>query len=204
MLVARTSVLVLIVLLVGGCGSPSPQAATPTRPAATSAPTAQTVIPSDVPATAVSVSAPSPTVEPTAPIQTSEAATPVSCQATPPDQLGPFYVPGAPERTSVGQGYVLRGVVRSSADCAPIADAQVEFWMAGPDGEYDDDHRAAQFVDAAGAYTFESNSPPPYSGRPPHIHIRVSADGYETLVTQYYPAEGQTHGTFDLVLIPGN
>jgi len=202
MLVARTLVLALIVLLVGGCGSPDQQAATPTRPAAPSASTTPAVIPTDVPVTAAPVSAPSPTVEPTAPIQTSEPATPVSCEPTPPDQLGPFYVPGAPERTSVGQGHVLRGVVRSSADCAPIANAQVEFWMAGPDGEYDDDHRATLFADVSGAYRFESNFPPPYSGRPPHVHLRVSADGYQTLVTQYYPPDGQTEGAFDLVLIP--
>ncbi len=46
--------------------------------------------------------------------------------------------------------------------------------------------------------------PPPYSGRPPHIHLRVSADGYQTLVTQYYPADGRAEGAFDLVLVPAN
>jgi len=204
MRVARTSALLLIVLLVGGCGAPDQQAATPTRPAATPASTVPTVSPTDAPTTAAQVSVPSLTIEPTAPIQPDEAATPVSCEPTPPDQLGPFYVPGAPVRSSVGQGHVLRGVVRSSADCAPIANAQVEFWMAGPDGEYDDDHRATLFADASGAYRFESNFPPPYSGRPSHIHIRISAGGYETLVTQYYPADGQIDGTFDLVLIPVN
>jgi protocatechuate 3,4-dioxygenase beta subunit len=145
-----------------------------------------------------------PTVVPTGSPDATEAAIPESCEATLPDQEGPFYVPGAPERSSVGQGHVLRGVVRSSDGCAPIAGAQIEFWMAGPDGEYTDDYRATQFTDAAGAYRFESNFPPPYTGRPPHIHLRVSAEGFETLITQYYPAEGQTEGAFDLVLIPGN
>jgi len=118
--------------------------------------------------------------------------------------LGRSYVPGAPVRSSVGPGHVLRGAVRSGADCAPIVGAQIEFWLAGPNGQYDDDHRATMFADASGAYRFESNFPPSYSGRAPHIHVRVSSDGYETLVTQYYPADGQAEGTFDLVLIPAN
>lgn len=121
------------------------------------------------------------------------------CQPTEPDALGPFYKPGAPERTSVGQGYVLSGVVRSTS-CRPLAGAQLEFWLAGPDGNYDDAHRATLFSNESGEYRFESNFPPKYSFRPPHIHLRVSAPGYKTLVTQHYPQEGQSRGTFDLVL----
>ncbi len=69
-------------------------------------------------------------------------------------------------------------------------------------GQYDDEHRATVFSGNAGSYQFESNFPPSYSGRPPHIHVRVSAEGYGTLVTQHYPVQGQTEATFDLVLIP--
>jgi protocatechuate 3,4-dioxygenase beta subunit len=58
------------------------------------------------------------------------------------------------------------------------------------------------FSDASGAYRFESNFPPGYSGRPPHIHVRVSAAGFGTLVTQHYPKSGTTGAIFDLVLIP--
>jgi protocatechuate 3,4-dioxygenase beta subunit len=42
-----------------------------------------------------------------------------------------------------------------------------------------------------------------YGGRPPHIHVRVFAPGFQTLVTQHYPTAGQTEATFDLVLLPG-
>ena len=131
-----------------------------------------------------------------------ESAAQPACEPTRPDALGPFYVSDAPVRWSVGQGHVLTGVVRSSADCSPIAGAWLEFWLAGPNGQYDDDHRAMLFTDEAGGYWFESSFPPPYAGRPSHIHIRVSAEGYQTLVTQYYPAQGQTEGWFDLVLVP--
>ena len=90
----------------------------------------------------------------------------------------------------------------SSADCAPIAKAVIELWLTGPDGSYDDDHRGTIFSNDSGQYRFESNSPPAYSGRPPHIHIRVSANGFKTLVTQHYLTQGQTTGEFDIVLVP--
>lgn len=127
-----------------------------------------------------------------------------SCKPTSQDALGPFYKPNAPLRTSVGKGYVLSGLVKSSKDCSPIGGARIEFWLAGSDRQYDDDHRAAMLSDKSGAYRFESNFPPGYSGRPPHIHIRVTADGFKTLVAQHYPIKNQTQATFDLVMIPNN
>jgi protocatechuate 3,4-dioxygenase beta subunit len=133
------------------------------------------------------------------PVSGSWAAT---CTPTEPDMLGPFYKPDAPVRSSVGKGHVLKGVVRSSADCSPIPGAVLELWLAGPDGEYDDAHRATIIAEASGAYRFESSVPPTYYGRPPHIHLRVSAKGFKTLVTQHYPAYGKTEEVFDLVLAP--
>jgi protocatechuate 3,4-dioxygenase beta subunit len=124
------------------------------------------------------------------------------CKPTEPDALGPFYKPDAPVRASVGRGYLLKGVVMSSETCRPIPGARLEFWLAGPDGSYDDAHRATVYADASGAYQFESNFPPRYSFRPPHIHLKVSAEGFTTLVVQHYPQEGHTQGTFDLVLKP--
>ncbi len=126
--------------------------------------------------------------------------TPIACSPTQEDALGPFYVPGAPVRDSVGQGYVLSGVVRSAVDCLPLPGAQIELWLAGPDGQYSDAFRAALFAGEDGAYRFRSHGPPPYSGRPPHIHVRVTAPGYQTLVTQHYPSQGATSASFDLVL----
>jgi protocatechuate 3,4-dioxygenase beta subunit len=128
-----------------------------------------------------------------------------TCTPTEEDALGPFYKPDAPSRTSVGKGYVLQGVVRSSKDCGPVPVAMIELWLAGPDGEYDDAHRATIITDASAAYRFESNLPPPYYGRPPHIHLRVSAKGFKTLVTQHYPsagAAGAATAIFDIILVP--
>jgi len=125
-----------------------------------------------------------------------------TCRPTGPDMLGPFYKSGAPVRSAVGKGYIMTGMVKSARDCSPIKGARLEFWLVNPGGTYDDDHRATVFSDAAGTYRFESNVPKPYFGRPPHVHVRVSADGYKTLVTQHYPEEGKIRASFDLVLVP--
>ena len=125
-----------------------------------------------------------------------------SCTPTPADALGPFYKPGAPLRDSVGKGYVLSGKVMSASGCVPLAGSVIEFWLAGPEGDYLDAYRATMKAKPDGSYRFECAPPPPYERRPPHIHIRVTAPGHQTLVTQHYPASGTRSGFMDLVLIP--
>ena len=127
---------------------------------------------------------------------------PLKCTPTPADSLGPFYVPDAPVRAKVGEGYVLSGTVRSAVDCAAVNGAKIEFWLAGPSDSYDEDHRATLFADGSGNYRFESNFPPGYGNRSPHIHLRVSAVGFNTLVTQHYLEAGTSGASFDLVLVP--
>ena len=122
------------------------------------------------------------------------------CRATPPDALGPFYKPGAPLRARVGAGYVLRGRVLSARTCRPIARARIEFWLVNPRGQYDDAHRATVIARRKGGYRFQSNRPVAYGGRPPHIHVRVTARGFRTLVTQHYPRPGRSAAVFNLVL----
>ena len=126
---------------------------------------------------------------------------PANCKPTQPDMLGPFYEPGAPVRTSVGSGYVLSGAVLGAEECEPIPKARIEFWLANPRGEYDNAHRATVFAGQRGEFRFESNVPVSYESRPPHIHVRVRAHGYEELVTQHYPERGQKKANFDLVLV---
>jgi protocatechuate 3,4-dioxygenase beta subunit len=122
------------------------------------------------------------------------------CAPTRADALGPFYEPAAPVRRKVGTGYVLSGRVLTTG-CRPTARARIEFWLANPRGEYDDAHRATVVAARDGRYRFESNRPPSYESRPPHIHIRVSARGYRTLVTQHYPRGSRTSAVFNLVLV---
>lgn len=128
-----------------------------------------------------------------------------NCPPTKPDSLGPYYKPDAPIRSVLGTGYILTGTVRSAADCSIVPDARIEVWQVGPDGEYADAYRATLISDASGKYRLQTVRPPRYSlWRPPHIHIRVEAPGFETLVTQHYPEKEAAEGAFDLVLVLAN
>jgi len=204
------SVLITLLLLLSSCSQIQEPAPDPTRDLPLSAATEPATAPVSTPMTLTEtpvLEMPAGAITPTqgTTLAATEAAAPTlpaSCLPTPPDALGPFYEPGAPVRDKVGEGYLLSGVVRSSDGCAPIPGAQIEIWMAGPDGNYTDDYRAILFSDENGAYRFESHFPPPYSGRPPHHHLMVSAEGYQTLVTQHYPIQGETEATFDIVLVP--
>ena len=124
------------------------------------------------------------------------------CPPTEPDSLGPYYKSDSPMRSSVDKGYLLKGIVKSSADCSFVRGAKIDFYMNGPDVEYDDNHRATLYSDRNGNYIFESNFPKRYCWRPPHIHILVTANGFKKLITQHYPQKGNINGAFDLVLIP--
>jgi len=143
-----------------------------------------------------------PIVAKTHPPGSSTQASVEKCEPTRADYLGPFYKPDAPVRSTVGKGYILAGSVISSTNCAPISNARIEFWLTNSYGSYDDAHRATMFTNGVGDYRFESNFPPGYYGRPPHIHIRISVEGYKTLATQHYPARGESTGRFDIVLVP--
>lgn len=129
-------------------------------------------------------------------------ATQHQCTPTPEDEMGPFYRPGAPLRSKIGSGYLLTGTVKSAEDCSAIPAPLIEFWQAGPNGRYDDAHRAAIITDHSGEYRFETDFPGDYFTRPAHIHIRVTSAGFHPLTTQHYLRQGSVHAVFDLVLIP--
>lgn len=124
------------------------------------------------------------------------------CRPTASDSEGPFYTPSAPQRSSIGRGLVVTGVVRTAGSCAPVPQARIEWWQANPQGQYDDSHRATQTADGEGKFRFETNFPGIYPGRPPHLHVKVSAPGHRPLTTQLYPKPGQTELPFDFVLRP--
>jgi len=125
-----------------------------------------------------------------------------ACRPTAPDSEGPFYTTNAPERSSIGRGLVVTGVVRAVGSCAAIPRARIEWWQANALGQYDDAHRATQTADSEGKFRFETNVPGIYPGRPPHLHVKVSAPGHRPLTTQLYPTPGQTEIPFDFVLRP--
>ena len=112
-----------------------------------------------------------------------------------PDALSPSYRPGAPVREVVGQGHVLTGTVRSSRDCAPVAGARVELWPEIAGQGHPDGQRATVVTGADGGYRFQSDPPE-------HIHMLVSAEGFEPLASNRYHPEGRAAGRFDVLLTP--
>lgn len=133
----------------------------------------------------------------TAFLVTSEATNPASrsCRPTLDDGVSPSYVPNTPERTVVGSGHVVTGVVLSSENCQPIANAKLEFWPEEEGLGHPDTSRATFFTDENGFYRFECNLPE-------HIHMRISAPGYKTIGVNSYHPEGAAEGVFDIVLVP--
>jgi protocatechuate 3,4-dioxygenase beta subunit len=125
-----------------------------------------------------------------------------SCAPTRPDMLGPFYKPDAPERVGTGRGLVVTGSVRSTRECAPLPASRLEWWSADGHGEYRDELRATERADADGRYRYETERPGRYPGRPPHLHVKVTAPHHRTLVTQLYPKSTDTELSVDFVLVP--
>jgi protocatechuate 3,4-dioxygenase beta subunit len=124
-----------------------------------------------------------------------------ACSApTPEDIEGPFYKAGAPVRANLveagskAETMVLTGTVRS-ADCKPLANVSLDFWHANEQGEYDSAgyrYRGIVTTDSLGRYRLETNLPPPYAGRPRHIHVKVQRIGGRALTTQlYFPGESR-------------
>ncbi|HEX2565337.1 MAG TPA: intradiol ring-cleavage dioxygenase [Burkholderiales bacterium] len=120
---------------------------------------------------------------------------------TPEDIEGPFYKPGAPlkaslvEANSTAEKLIVTGLVLSMSACRPLAGVKLDFWHANDKGEYDAlgfRYRGIVETDAQGRYRLETNLPPPYMGRPRHIHVKTQTRGGPLLTTQlYFPGEAR-------------
>lgn len=123
------------------------------------------------------------------------------CSPTEPDVKGPFYLPGAPQRTVLaapeepGERILIRGRTLA-ADCqAPLAGALLDVWQADAKGHYHDENknyrlRGRMKTNDQGVYEFSSIRPGRYQleggFRPAHIHFTVSHPDCEPLTTQLY------------------
>jgi protocatechuate 3,4-dioxygenase beta subunit len=133
---------------------------------------------------------------------TGEATPAVSaCRPTLSQGGGPFETSGAPapRRSRIGTGHVLTGRILSYPGCRPVRGAVVEFWQESPNGVYDRRGRAAAVTGRLGTFRFEGPVQPG-GFRGPHIHIHVSAAGYEEFVTTYVLAAGERQGRITIVL----
>ena len=107
---------------------------------------------------------------------------------------GPFYTPETPRRDSlrepdtVGEPLVFEGLLLGH-DCRPLAGAVIDIWHADEHGRYDNRgfrYRGHQFADATGAFRIETIRPGHYTGRTPHIHVRVQGEATPLLTTQVF------------------
>lgn len=136
------------------------------------------------------------------------AQAPAAPRATPAQTEGPFYPVRLPAdadadllrngslRYARGEPAWVDGVV-SDLRGKPLAGAQVEIWQCDEAGHYHhpgDGGRADPAfqgfgrvtVGSDGRYRFRTIKPVAYSGRTPHIHVKVKLDRRELLTTQLY------------------
>ena len=119
--------------------------------------------------------------------------------ATTTDLLGPFFREDAPFRTdlrhpSKGQEQSINVIGQVFlSDCkTPAANALIDIWHCDEDQEYDMKSDAFKcrgrfYTDEEGKYEFQTVVPPPYGGRPKHIHYLVDqVEGHQQLITQLY------------------
>jgi protocatechuate 3,4-dioxygenase beta subunit len=127
---------------------------------------------------------------------------------TPSQTEGPFYPVSLPADSdgdllkngnvayAKGQAAWVEGTVTDLGG-APVAGAVVEIWQCDHAGHYHhpgDGGRADPAfqgfgkvtVGRDGRYRFRTLKPVPYSGRTPHIHVKVRLDRMELLTTQLY------------------
>ena len=120
------------------------------------------------------------------------------------DILGPFYRPGAPFRQNLnppdfsGEVLHLKGTIFKDDGKTPMNNCLIEIWQCQHDGLYDnisDDYlyRACQKTTSNGKYHFITTQPVAYPVeegssvfRPAHIHMRISSEGQQDLITQIY------------------
>jgi protocatechuate 3,4-dioxygenase beta subunit len=128
--------------------------------------------------------------------------------ATPRQPEGPFYPREFPAEvdadllhygglTAKGTALEMHGRVLHT-DGTPIGNAIVEIWQCDTAGRYRHDATSMRSTDPGfqgfgksisdkdGRYRFTTIRPVPYSGRPPHIHVRVKRDDKILLTTQMY------------------
>lgn len=141
-------------------------------------------------------------------------------RATPRQTEGPFYPVTLPQDADAdllrngqvnythGQPAWVDGVV-SDLEGKPVAGAQVEIWQCDHQGRYhhpgDGGRADPDFqgfgrvtVGSDGRYRFRTIKPVPYSGRTPHIHVKVKLARRELLTTQLY-VEGDPNNERDFL-----
>jgi len=115
------------------------------------------------------------------------------------DMLGPFFRKDAPFRNDIRYAKHKTEIPLKvigqvfGADCkTPLSDVLIDIWHCDDEKHYDmtsEEYkcRGRFYTNENGAYWFETFIPPPYQGRPKHIHYLIhKSDNHQELVTQLY------------------
>lgn len=124
-----------------------------------------------------------------------------TCQATPSNIPGPYYVDLDLLRSDITEGKpgfpmtLVFQVVRAS-DCRPIPGAVVDVWHNDAAGDYSGFAnqgtagqtwlRGVQAADARGLVFFQTIYPGWYPGRTTHVHVKVFPTPTSELTTQFF------------------
>jgi protocatechuate 3,4-dioxygenase beta subunit len=129
-------------------------------------------------------------------------------RATPAQTEGPFYPDQLPTDTDAdllangalrygkGEAAWVEGTL-TDLDGRPLEGASIEIWQCDHAGRYHHPRDGGQAdpafqgfgrvaVDAQGRWRFRTMKPVAYSGRTPHIHVKVKRGARELLTTQLY------------------
>ena len=149
---------------------------------------------------------------------------PLKLAPTPGQILGPYYPPNPDldadadltrwpdaDRRAKGPVMIVTGDLRDTWG-APLVGALIETWQCDAQGLYRhpeapgsenvDPHFEGYGrcrTDDAGAWAFTMLRPTPYPGRAPHVHFKITAEGFAPLITQMYVA-GETLNDEDFAL----
>lgn len=139
------------------------------------------------------------------------------------DMEGPFFIGNVPVVTNLnrfgkkGEAMKIAGRIMNAAfPEVPVAGARLEIWQTDgtgryhpeAQGDYSDfrdaeiDLRGTVIADSNGFFEVLSVFPKEYWPRPPHIHYRISADGFRPLITQHYldtPPRDRPHRTANVI-----
>lgn len=122
-----------------------------------------------------------------------------NCTATAAQSGGTHFKPVTTHKTDIGQGLIVSGYILSAGDCKPISNARIAHWQAGENGQYQDRLRAYLYSDNKGRYRFSTEWP---AAIVPHIHFIVSANGFETIGTQWIGNDKTKAIRYDIILRP--
>jgi len=129
---------------------------------------------------------------------TTGGTTSAACAVTPTETVGPFPSVRDIFRSDVREDRagtpltLTMKVVNAIANCAPVANANVEIWHVDAAGDYSEygSQTAATFLrgiqttNAGGDVTFTTIYPGWYQGRATHIHVEVTINGRSVKATQ--------------------